>query len=147
MGVIETKSVGTTLSGVEAQSQKYIGGFPEGYEYAEDPLPFAYESTGTQTYARDALAADYEILIEERGVVINRIDVRKNQAQQMIEWVNDAFEETPVWEVRERASIQRALTNGHSIFREESCDQADVFTQIAASLNTQFGFAEVETNS
>ncbi len=95
----------------------------------------------------DALAADYEILIEERGVVINRIDVRKTQAQQMIEWVNSAFEETPVWEVRERASIQRALTNGHSIFREESCDQADVFTQIAASLNTQFGFAEVETNS
>jgi len=42
VGVIEAKPVGTTLSGVEAQSQKYIEGFPEGYGYVEDPLPFAY---------------------------------------------------------------------------------------------------------
>lgn len=58
VGVIEAKPVGTTLSGVEAQSQMYIEGFPEGYEYVADPLPFAYESTGTQTFFRDTREAD-----------------------------------------------------------------------------------------
>lgn len=44
----------------------------------------------------DALATDYEIRIDERGVVINRIDVRKTQAKNMIDWINDAFDGTPV---------------------------------------------------
>jgi chromosome partitioning protein len=92
----------------------------------------------------DALATDYEIVIEERGVVVNRIDVRKSQAQDMIEWINDAFDNTPVWEVRERAAIQRALANGASVFVEEpDCDQLEVFSNIATSLDKQFGFAEV----
>lgn len=92
----------------------------------------------------DALATDYDILIEERGVVINRIDVRKTQANEMIDWITDAFDDTPVWEVRERASIQRALANGASIFVEEpECDQLEVFETIAADLDRQFGFEEV----
>lgn len=87
----------------------------------------------------DALAADYGITIQERGVVINRIDVRKTQAKKMIDWINDAFEDTPVWEVRERAAIQRALSNGASIFlAEPQCDQIDVFEQLAANLDKQF---------
>lgn len=92
----------------------------------------------------DSLAADYEIAVNERGVVVNRIDVRKTQANEMIDWVNNAFEGTPVWEVRERAAIQRALKNGGSIFVEEpECDQLDVFSNIATNLDEQFGFAEV----
>lgn len=92
----------------------------------------------------DALATDYEIRIEERGVVVNRIDVRKKQANDMIDWINDAFEDTPVWEIRERAAIQRALANGASIFVEEpECDQRAAFEQIAANLDEQFGLTEV----
>lgn len=92
----------------------------------------------------DALAADYEIPIGERGVVVNRIDVRKTQAKEMIEWVNDAFVDVPIWEIRERAAIQRSLKNGQSIFLEEpDCDQIPVFADIAANLDEQFGFAEV----
>lgn len=92
----------------------------------------------------DALATDYEILIEERGVVINRIDVRKTQANEMIDWIRDAFDDTPVWEVRERAAIQRALANGASVFVEEpDCDQLAVFSAIAEELDRQFGFEEV----
>jgi chromosome partitioning protein len=92
----------------------------------------------------DALATDYEILIEERGVVINRIDVRKKQANDMIDWINDAFDDTPVWEIRERAAIQRALANGASIFVEEpECDQRAAFERIAANLDEQFGLTEV----
>jgi len=52
VGVIEAKPVGTTLSGVAEQSQKYILGFPENIDHI-DPLPFAYESTGKETYFRD----------------------------------------------------------------------------------------------
>jgi len=58
VGVIEAKPVGTTLSGVESQSQMYIEGFPEEYEYVADPLPFAYESTGAQTFFRDTRDED-----------------------------------------------------------------------------------------
>ena len=92
----------------------------------------------------DALERDYEIHIQECGVVINRIDVRKTQANEMVDWIRDAFDDTPAWEVRERAAIQRALANGASIFIEEpECDQIEVFENIAASLDEQFDIQEV----
>lgn len=91
-----------------------------------------------------ALEKDYGIQIRERGVVVTRIDVRKTQAKEMIEWIEDAFGDTPVWKVRERAAIQRALTNGVSLFVEEpDCDQIPVFERIAESLNEQFKRREV----
>jgi chromosome partitioning protein len=91
-----------------------------------------------------ALETDYDIHIRECGVVINRIDVRKTQAREMIDWIEDAFDDTPVWRVRDRASIQRALSNGVSIFREApDCDQAPVFASIAEQLDRQFKTREV----
>jgi len=53
VGVIEAKPEGTTLSGVAEQSKKYIHGVPKNVPYVCDPLPFAYESTGVETYFRD----------------------------------------------------------------------------------------------
>ncbi|HIH45300.1 MAG TPA: DEAD/DEAH box helicase family protein [Candidatus Methanoperedenaceae archaeon] len=53
LGVVEAKPEGTTLSGVAEQSEKYIGGIPEGIPHVHEPLPFSYESTGTETYFRD----------------------------------------------------------------------------------------------
>jgi chromosome partitioning protein len=86
-----------------------------------------------------AIEKDYGIQIHERGVVTNRIDVRKTQAQDMIEWIENAFDDTPVWKVRERAAMQRALANGGSLFAEEpDCDQIPVFEEIATDLDTQF---------
>jgi chromosome partitioning protein len=62
----------------------------------------------------------------------------------MINWIGDAFDDTPAWEVRERAAIQRVLSNGASIFVEEpDCDQIEVFEQMAANLDEQFDFREV----
>ncbi len=52
-GVIEAKPEGTTLGGVDFQSDKYIAGFPENLPHYSLPLPFAYESTGTETFFRD----------------------------------------------------------------------------------------------
>ncbi|NKE37312.1 ParA family protein [Natronococcus sp. JC468] len=110
-------------------------------------VPALAESTSKRAFELlydhvDLLEADYEIEINEVGVVVNRIDVRKNQAQQMVEWINEAYDDVPVWEIRERADIQYALENGTSIF--EYNDEADVckaFLNIAESLDSQFGFA------
>ncbi|MBN8597727.1 MAG: DEAD/DEAH box helicase family protein [Planctomycetes bacterium] len=52
IGVVEAKSEGHTLKGVETQSAKYLGGLPAGlprWTPEGTALPFAYESTGTET--------------------------------------------------------------------------------------------------
>ena len=48
-GVIEAKKVGSTLTGVEVQSEKYKSGLPEDLPAWFRPLPFCYESTGVET--------------------------------------------------------------------------------------------------
>ena len=48
-GVIEAKRAGTTLTGVELQSEKYGAGVPSGVPAAIRPLPFLYQSTGVET--------------------------------------------------------------------------------------------------
>ncbi len=48
-GVIEAKKAGVTLTGVETQSDKYIKGLPDGLPAWVRPLPFSYQSTGTET--------------------------------------------------------------------------------------------------
>ena len=53
IGVVEAKPAGTTLSGVAEKTAKYIRNFPENIPHISSPLPFAYESTGTETYFRD----------------------------------------------------------------------------------------------
>jgi type I restriction enzyme R subunit len=52
-GVIEAKPEGTTLSGVADQSAKYVTGIPENLPHVREPLPFAYESTGIETFFTD----------------------------------------------------------------------------------------------
>ncbi len=52
-GVVEAKPEGTTLSGVAEQSQAYLVGVPENLPHVQEPLPFAYESTGVETFFRD----------------------------------------------------------------------------------------------
>ncbi|MEM1118122.1 MAG: type I restriction-modification enzyme R subunit C-terminal domain-containing protein [Bacteroidota bacterium] len=53
VGAVEAKRAGTTLSTVAEQSQKYLEGLKAALPSAQLPLPFAYESTGTETYFRD----------------------------------------------------------------------------------------------
>jgi len=52
-GVIEAKQAGTTLSGVAEQSQSYITRLPDNLPCHLIPLPFAYETTGIETFFRD----------------------------------------------------------------------------------------------
>ena len=53
VGVVEAKPEGTTLSGVSEQTEKYLRSFPDGVPHVGDVLPFAYESTGAETFFRD----------------------------------------------------------------------------------------------
>jgi len=49
VGVVEAKPKGTTLTGVEVQSEKYGTGLPGNIPAPVRPLPFLYESTGIET--------------------------------------------------------------------------------------------------
>ncbi len=48
-GVVEAKPEGSTLTGVEVQSEKYSTGLPDNLPAHHNPLPFLYESTGVET--------------------------------------------------------------------------------------------------
>ena len=48
-GVVEAKPEGSTLTGVEVQSEKYSTGLPDNLPAHRHPLPFLYESTGAET--------------------------------------------------------------------------------------------------
>jgi type I restriction enzyme R subunit len=49
VGIVEAKSVGQTLTGVEEQSAKYRTGVPDDLPSARRELPFTYETTGIET--------------------------------------------------------------------------------------------------
>ncbi len=53
VGAIESKPVGTTLSGVSEQTEKYLTGIPAQLRCHQRPLPFGYESTGVESFFRD----------------------------------------------------------------------------------------------
>src|SRR5438067_5772869 len=55
IGTVEANPEGHTLAGVEEQSGKYGGGFHEMLPAWGKPLPFAYESTGTETHFTNRL--------------------------------------------------------------------------------------------
>jgi len=59
VGAIEAKPEGTTLSGVAEQSAKYLEGVPKNLPQVQQPLPFAYESTGIETLFRDLRDPDF----------------------------------------------------------------------------------------
>jgi type I restriction enzyme, R subunit len=48
-GIIEAKKEGTTLTGVEFQSESYSAGLPDYFPTRVRPLPFLFESTGVET--------------------------------------------------------------------------------------------------
>ena len=58
VGVIEAKKAGSTLTGVEWQTKKYLEGVPESIAMPIEPLPFAYQSTGVETRFTNALDPD-----------------------------------------------------------------------------------------
>jgi type I restriction enzyme R subunit len=58
LGTLEAKKVGSTLTGVEMQSGKYLVGLPTNLPALLTPLPFGYESTGVETRFTNRLDPD-----------------------------------------------------------------------------------------
>lgn len=54
-GVIEAKKLGTTLKGVEVQTDRYGQGLPQSLPAWQRPLPFLFESTGVETQFTNGL--------------------------------------------------------------------------------------------
>ena len=52
-GVIEAKKAHTALSGIENQSKGYSGTLPDYVKHWAHPLPFIYESNGSETFFTD----------------------------------------------------------------------------------------------
>ena len=48
-GILEAKKEGETLIAKEPQSNKYAQGFPQDFQHVGLPLPFVYESSGSET--------------------------------------------------------------------------------------------------
>lgn len=90
-----------------------------------------------------ALEQQVDITVEMLGIVANRIE-NTSEAKMMLKWFETAFPESTVWKVRKRVALQRAYSDGHSVFTaEEACDMADVFADIAAQFDKKFGYKEV----
>ena len=59
VGIVEAKPEGTTLRGVHEQAARYSKFFPDDIPHVELPLPFCYESTGTETMFADLRDPEY----------------------------------------------------------------------------------------
>jgi len=90
-----------------------------------------------------ALEGQTDITVDTLGVVANRVE-KTNEDLTMIEWLEEVFTDFPVWQVRKRVALQRAFSAGQSIFAyDPSVDMAEVFLEIAASLDERFGYEEL----
>ena len=69
IGTIEAKPVGHSLIGVEEQSEKYVKDVPFGLPAWRSPLPFSYESTGTETHFANRLEISLPFLAEQERIV------------------------------------------------------------------------------
>lgn len=87
---------------------------------------------------------DAEFEIRDRGLVGNRVETT-NEAEEMMEWFEAAFDDAPVWEIRKRVDLQRAFSAGSSIFEyKPELDMCDAFDNVAASLERQYAAESVE---
>ncbi|QGN08238.1 ParA family protein [Halorhabdus sp. CBA1104] len=85
-----------------------------------------------------ALEGQVDITVDTVGVVANRVE-QTNEDATMLSWLNEVFEDYPLWEVRKRVALQRAFSAGTSIFAyEQQVDMEDVFLDIAKQFETHF---------
>ncbi len=90
-----------------------------------------------------ALESQTDITVDTLGVVANRVE-STGEDETMLEWFEAVFADDPVWEVRKRVALQRAFSAGQSLFAyDPSVDMTEVFLDVAADLDRQFGYTEV----
>lgn len=83
----------------------------------------------------DTLEDNYGVSIDILGLIVSNVSYPlDNEQQEAIEWYNERFEDrVPVWVVRTRAAIKRAVKDEGSVFADgaEETDMTDVFAEIA----------------
>ena len=138
IGVVEAKAEGHSLTGVETQSGKYLDGLPHNLPHYRLPLPFAFETTGTETRFTNDLephARSRVVFTFHRPEELLRLVEREHQ-------VRDLLTRLPVlntgrlWKVqieaitnlerslaqnRPRALIQMATGSGKTFTAVNSC--------------------------
>ena len=89
----------------------------------------------------DTLEANYDVDISIRGLIVSNVSYPlDNEQKEAIEWFENRFgEHVPVWIVRTRAAIKRAVKQQGSIFAAdaEETDMADVYDAIAAEVTNE----------
>ena len=87
----------------------------------------------------DTLEDNYNTRIDIIGIIVSNVSYPlDNEQEAAINWFNERFEgHVPVWIVRSRAAIKRAIKAQGSIFAEdvEETDMIDVYAQIAAEVD------------
>ena len=82
----------------------------------------------------DTLEDNYGTRVDILGVVVSNVThPLDNEQKAAIQWFEDRFEgHVPVWEIRNRVAIKRAIQSGYSIFSAdaEETDMTDEYTQI-----------------
>lgn len=92
----------------------------------------------------EVLEAEYEISVRDLGLVANRVETT-NEADEMMDWFEAAFPDAPVWEIRKRVDLQRAFSEGVSVFEyDKNVDMEEEFLDIAKDLEKQFELSEVK---
>ncbi|CCQ34953.1 SojD protein [Halorhabdus tiamatea SARL4B] len=86
----------------------------------------------------DTLEDNYSTTIDIAGVIVSNVSYPlDNEQEAAIEWYDERFEgHVPVWVVRTRAAIKRAMKEGGSVFADnaEEVDMTDVFAEIATEV-------------
>ena len=100
-GVIEAKPEGTTLVEVEHQSGKYVDGLPSWIRPPVYPLPFIYESTGTETRFTNGYDPDAR----------SRRVFTFHQPETLAEWSRQIAADSQVPTLRARLRTMPALDN------------------------------------
>lgn len=85
----------------------------------------------------ETLEKRFEASINEEAVLISDVQYPlDNEQRDMIKWIQDTFDgRCPVYEIRNRAAIARAMKAGSSIGAyEEDCDQEPVYRKVIQNL-------------
>lgn len=138
IGVVEAKPEGHTLTGVETQSGKYLDGLPSNLPHYRLPLPFAYESTGTETRFTNYLeqhARSRTVFAFHRPEELIRLVTLDDQVRSLLREM-PALNDKGLWKIqtqaitnlekslagnRPRALIQMATGSGKTFTAVNTC--------------------------
>lgn len=86
----------------------------------------------------DTLEDNYDTRIDIHGLLVSNVDYPLDGEQKAaLNWFDDRFEDrVPVWVIRSRVAIKRAVQSGRSIFASdaEETDMIEVYAAIAAEV-------------